>query len=179
MAESKILQPFILSWEGGYVNDPCDKGGATNKGVTIGTFRQVFGKEKTVRDLKNITDEQWLTIFKRYYWDKWKADEIQDQSVANMLVDWYWGSGLYGIRIPQYILGVKQDGIVGPKTLAALNNYKGGQKALFDALWKERANFYGRIAKGTNAKFLKGWLNRLRGHKYGKLVCNGGIEIVF
>ena len=56
MAESKIVQPFILSWEGGYVNDPADKGGATNKGVTIGTFRSVFGKEKTIKDLKNRMD---------------------------------------------------------------------------------------------------------------------------
>ena len=40
MANAKLLQPFILRWEGGFVNDPLDRGGATNKGITIGTFRQ-------------------------------------------------------------------------------------------------------------------------------------------
>lgn len=35
MADAKILKPFILSWEGGYVNDPNDLGGHTNKGVTL------------------------------------------------------------------------------------------------------------------------------------------------
>lgn len=38
MADIKVLVPFILSWEGGFVNDPDDKGGATNKGVTIATW---------------------------------------------------------------------------------------------------------------------------------------------
>ena len=37
MANAKRLQPFILRWEGGFVNDPLDRGGATNKGITIGT----------------------------------------------------------------------------------------------------------------------------------------------
>ena len=41
MANANILLPFILRWEGGFVNDPTDRGGATNKGVTITTWRQV------------------------------------------------------------------------------------------------------------------------------------------
>ena len=62
MAKIDILAPFILSWEGGYANDPDDPGGATNRGVTIGTWRQV-GYDKDgdgdidVDDLKKITVE--------------------------------------------------------------------------------------------------------------------------
>lgn len=37
MANINKLKPFILKWEGGFVDDPADLGGATNKGVTIGT----------------------------------------------------------------------------------------------------------------------------------------------
>lgn len=173
MAKSEILKPFILSWEGGYVNDPYDKGGATNKGVTIATFRQVFGQNKTVTDLKNITDEQWMTIFKKYYWDRWKADQINSQSIANLLVDWVWASGNYGIKLPQKVLRVSIDGIVGPKTIAAINGYP-NERELFVKLWKEREDFFKRIGVGTQRKFLRGWLNRLNGIKYGKLVCNGG-----
>lgn len=40
MAKIEPLSKFILSWEGGYVNNPNDKGGATNKGVTIATWRR-------------------------------------------------------------------------------------------------------------------------------------------
>lgn len=173
MAKADILQPFIISWEGGFVNDPHDRGGATNKGVTITTFRKVYGQNKTVNDLKRMTDEEWLYIFKRYYWNKWKAEQINSQSIANLLVDWFWTSGNYGIKIPQYILRLKVDGIVGPKTLSAINNCP-NEKELFTRLWNEREEFFKRIANGTQRKFLNGWLNRLNGIRYGVLVCNGG-----
>ena len=172
MAKAKILRPFILSWEGGYANVPGDKGGPTNKGVTIATFQKIFGKDKTVEDLKKMTDDQWLLVFKKYYWDRWKADEINSQSIANLLVDWVWGSGYYGIKIPQKILGVTVDGIVGKQTLGAINSYP-NEKELFNKLWQERYDYFHRIAKGSNKKFLKGWSNRLNGIKYGKLICNG------
>lgn len=174
MAKSEILKPFILSWEGGFANIKGDRGGATNKGITIATYRSVFGKERTVEDLKTITDIEWQHIFKSLFWNKWKADEIHSQSIANLLVDWAWNSGeRYGIRIPQRVLGVKIDGIVGPKTIAAINNYP-NERELFAKLWHEREDFFRRIAVGSQKKFLKGWLNRLDGIRYGKLICNGG-----
>ena len=178
MAKCEVLKPFILSWEGGFANVPGDRGGATNKGVTIATFRSVFGQSKTVQDLKNMTDDQWQTIFKKYFWDRWKADDIKTQAIANLLADWVWASGAYGIKIPQYALGVKVDGVVGPKTIAAINNYP-DQKELFTKLWKERKAYFERIGKGTQAKFLKGWLNRNNAIGWDKLVCNGGKVINF
>lgn len=196
MAKSEVLQPFILSWEGGYVNDPADTGGATNKGVTIGTFRQVFGKDKTVADLKAMTETQWHAIFKKYYWDKWKADEIISQSVANMVVDWVWASGQYGITNVQKLLGVTADGIVGKKTLAALNGRE--PKKLFREIYAARLAYYNRIIqssvqryekkigrkstrqeqlKYTNERFRGGWLRRLDGIQYGYLVYNSGLMV--
>mgnify|MGYP002516081844 CR=1 FL=1 len=49
------LAIYIRSWEGGFVNDPHDPGGATNKGITLATFRTVYGKNKTVSDLKKMS----------------------------------------------------------------------------------------------------------------------------
>lgn len=173
MAKAEILKPFILSWEGGFANVKGDRGGATNKGVTIATFRSVFGQDKTVEDLKRMTDDQWMTIFKKYFWDKWSATSITSQAIANLLVDWVWASGAYGIKLPQKVLGVKIDGVVGAKTLAAINNYP-NQQELFRKLWKEREDFFNRIGTGTQKKFLKGWLNRLNGIKYDRLVMSNG-----
>ena len=34
MANVNKLKPFILKCEGGFVNDPDDLGGATNRGIT-------------------------------------------------------------------------------------------------------------------------------------------------
>nr|DAR62293.1 MAG TPA: Lysozyme [Bacteriophage sp.] len=56
MEQSKFVK-YILSWEGGFVNDPRDSGGATNKGITLTTFQSVFGKDKTVEDLKRMTED--------------------------------------------------------------------------------------------------------------------------
>lgn len=158
--------PYILKWEGGFVNDPLDKGGATNKGVTIGTFRQFFGPTATVDQLKAITTDQWLQIFNTGYWNRWRADEIKSQSVANILVDWIWGSGVWGIKIPQRILGVMQDGIVGPKTIAAVNATD--PKTLFDQIKAARVKYIDDIIRTTptNERFRKGWLNRLNDLKF-------------
>lgn len=166
MADYKKLVPFILKWEGGYCYDPDDLGGATNKGVTLATFRSVYGKNKTVKDLKNMTTEQWEHIFKKYFWDRWKADEIKDQCVANILVDWVWASGAYGIKMPQRVLGVSVDGIVGNKTISAINSMPG--KSLFNLIKKERIEYVNRIciSRPQNKKFKKGWLNRINAIKY-------------
>ena len=92
MASIDILFPFILSWEGGYSNDPNDLGGPTNKGVTIADYREYRKQcglpEPSIEDLKRITDAEVMDLLKRRYWDQWKADQIVSQGVANALVDY-------------------------------------------------------------------------------------------
>ena len=186
MANVDILLPFILKYEGGFVNDPADSGGATNKGVTIATWRSV-GYDKDgdgdidVQDLKLISNKDVRDrVLKPHYWDRWKADQIQSQKIANILVDWVWASGANGIKIPQRLLGVAVDGIVGAKTLAAVN--AADPDVLFDRIYQARETFLRDITnqsiasyekkinrKATNAelmkytkkRFIKGWLNRL------------------
>ena len=170
MANSSKLIPFILQWEGGFVNDPDDLGGATNKGITIGTFAE-YKKRKgqkapTVDDLKNISAAEWHDVFKSLYWDRWKADEIKNQSVANILVDWVWASGSHGIKRPQRLLGVKADGIVGKQTIAALNAMDAA--TLFKMIKDDRAKFIDEICKARpkNEKYRKGWMNRINAIRY-------------
>ena len=162
MAKAELLKPFILRWEGGFVDDPLDRGGATNKGITIGTFRNFYGKEATVEQLKNITDEQWLHIFKCGFWDKWKADDINNQSIADIVVDWAWASGtVTSIKQVQKILGVAVDGIVGNDTLTAINT--ADQRTLSDKIHSRRIEFVENIVKRdpSQTRFLKGWKNRI------------------
>jgi len=166
MAEINKLIPFVLKWEGGFVNDPLDKGGVTYMGITIGTFRKFYGRDKTVDDLKSVTKNQWLYIFKNGFWDKWRADEIKSQSVANMLVDWFWHSGINGIKIPQRLLGVMDDGIVGKITIAAVNNAE--PRVFFNALRDARLQYVEDIVKRnpSQQKFLKGWKNRIESMEF-------------
>lgn len=149
------------------MNDPSDRGGATNMGVTIGTWRQV-GYDKDgdgdidICDLKLLTaDEMICRVLKPHYWDRWKADLIKSQKVANILVDWVWCSGVHGIKIPQRLLGIKDDGIVGDKTIEALNAQNPDK--FFQAVFDARKKFLNdiTISRPANKRFLKGWLNRL------------------
>ena len=185
MANIKILSPFILSFEGGYSNHPADKGGATNKGVTIATWRAV-GYDKDgdgdidVKDLRLITEQDAVNrVMKPHYWDRWKADRIASQSVANLVVDWVWGSGAHGIKRVQRLLGVKVDGVVGDKTLAALNARD--PRALFDEIKADRVAFIeGIVARNPSQRvFRNGWLRRLRAIEFGKLTDNAGRVTTF
>ena len=102
MAKVELFAPKILRYEGGFVNDPCDKGGATNMGVTLATWRQV-GYDKDgdgdidADDIRLLTVSDAISVLKTNYWNRWKADQITNQSIAEILVDWVWGSGKWKI----------------------------------------------------------------------------------
>ena len=161
MADARNLIGFIKKWEGGYVNHPLDKGGPTNMGITFNTFRH-FHPHAVVDDLKNMTEDQWLGLFVEGYWDPWLADDIRNQSVANILVDWGWASGVRtAIRQAQRLLGVKVDGVVGRETLAAINNTN--QQELFNDIKAARLRFVEAIIERdpSQAIFRNGWRNRI------------------
>ena len=170
MANIKNLMPFLERWEGGFVNDPDDLGGATNMGVTMNTYIAYCKKKgypvPTVARLRNLSKEQWVDIVKTLYWDKFRGDDIQSQSVANMCVDWLWNSGTVAIKRVQEIVGVKVDGIVGDKTIAAINNRS--PLPLFGAIKEARKEYIEEICdkRPKNEKFRRGWMNRLNDMVY-------------
>ena len=173
MANINKFIPFILKWEGGFVKNPADLGGATNMGVTLKTW-QDCGYDKNgdgiidEEDLKLIFQQDLIEcVLKPHYWDRWQADRIHNQSVANLLVDWIWISGTTGIKTPQQVLNLQPDGIVGEKTLTAINDYP-DQRELFERLKTERIAYIERICslRPANKRFEKGWLNRLNDIKF-------------
>lgn len=167
MAKPEEIIPLIKQYEGKYVNHPNDKGSCTNSGVTIATYRFHFGKNKTCNDLKNMTNDEWNHIFYTNYWNKIKGDEINNQSIANLLCDWNYTSGIYAIKFTQRILGVSDDGIVGNRTIAAINNYK-PQKQLFEKMWARRKKQFDDIVRKNPSQkvFYNGWMRRLSAFKY-------------
>lgn len=209
MTQVDKLIPTIIKWEtgttgegltneelfekaraNGFGNDPVDAGGATMIGVTIATYtayRRKHGKPTPkVKDLKAMTYEEWRDILKTMFWDKMKADDIRNQSIANLCVNTVWVSGAGYIKTIQGVLGVRQDGIVGSITLGKINGWN-PQSALFDKLWARRKKFFedivarnvaayerkiGRKAtaeelrRHTYKRFIKGWLRRLDDFKF-------------
>ena len=173
MADARKLMPHVLRWEGGFVNDPLDAGGATMKGVTLATFRRFYGQGASVARLKAITDAQWLHIFKTGYWDKCLADRIVSQSVANAIVDWAYNSGpataakkVQAILAEVFSVPLKIDGAIGPKTIAAING--ADPRRLFDEVQRSRLAFVEAIVrnKPSQVKFLNGWRNRINSLKF-------------
>jgi lysozyme family protein len=166
MADVIKLIPHILKFEGGFVYDPDDLGGATNKGVTYKTYklykRRKGQPEPIVEDLKNLSVQEFTDILKTMYWDNCLGDRINSQSVANAIVDWAWNSGtVTAVREVQRILGVEDDGIIGNITLSAINSRS--PLPLFGAIQTARKFYIERIciSRPVNKKFRKGWLNRI------------------
>jgi len=168
MAQFDLYIPLLFRLEGrlGLVtNHPTDKGGLTNAGVTIKTFRQFFGQDRTADDLRNMTYEQWYRIMKSY-WDDCKGDRIRNQSIAELVVDWNINSGITGMKEAQRCLNLVADGVYGPKTLTALNSDP--QKCVFCRIMDARKAFFKRLASASpsQAANLNGWLNRLKNFDY-------------
>jgi lysozyme family protein len=168
MANFDPYFPSIIKSEGSvYENDPTDTGGCTKFGIILQTLKDYkFDVNKdgvfTCEDVKALTVEDAKTIYKKMYWDYFKADSIKNQSLAEYIVDGAINQGKGTIaKYIQDIIGVTADGLVGNKTIEAINNYN--SKELFDKLKAKREEKYHKIVANNPSqnKFLKGWLNRL------------------
>lgn len=170
MANIEGLVPIEFKVEGGKVNNHSDKGGQTNMGVTLATWKsQGYDKDGDgdidADDLNLINHADVVGLIQKR-WDMWKANQIKNQSIANLVVDWVWNSGAWGIKKPQQALGLDPDGSVGPATLSAINN--GDQSEVFKKLWIARKNFFDDICKNDPSQlvFHTGWINRLNTFKF-------------
>jgi lysozyme family protein len=108
--------------EGGLVNDPLDPGGMTKYGIS-----KRFNPDV---DVENLTIEQAKAFYHERYWRPMRLDEIHKAPIARELFDI--GGGPNGIRAAVLIAqgalvllreDVAIDGIMGPKTIRALNTY--------------------------------------------------------
>ena len=165
---------LILRNEGGYVNDPSDKGGETYAGISRVFEPQWEGwhiidevkKKKTIKlneKLNEISNESIGTIYKKNYWDKCNADGIAtcNAKLAIHIFDMSVNAGIKTAgKLLQRILKISDDGIIGNGTLEAIKNYP-DKNDLVRKYVEARKNYYTAIATGSNAKFLKGWLIRL------------------
>lgn len=109
----------VLVHEGGFVNHPADPGGATNKGITIATFRKWVKRNGTVEDLKALTKEQAAKVYRAQYWNAVRADELPsgiDYAVFDIAVN---SGPSRAIKILQEAVGATIDGKIGPETIAA------------------------------------------------------------
>lgn len=131
---------FVLNQEGGFVNDPDDKGGATNKGITQITYDAYRKAHKQLlQTVKNITDAEVSDIYYNNYWLKAGCDKMTSV-FAIISFDTAVNMGV---------------GMVQEFMQAA--GYKSTDKFLLARIKK-----YVEYAQNkTQSKFLLGWLNRV------------------
>lgn len=160
MTRSSEAIKKTLAHEGGYVNDPHDAGGATNKGITIATFRRYVKPNGTIADLKRLTTEQAVVVYKRQYWDRVLADMLP-AGVDYTVADYGVNSGpSRAVKALQSVVGVSQDGRVGPQTLAAVDSMDPSD--IINKVCDQRLGFMRRIRGGKDWKrFGRGWTRRV------------------
>ena len=172
MANYTNIIPFIRKWEGGLSKNTSDTASAnpvpdgsgfhTNKGITWTTWQSVNGSSKDSIDrFYKMSDNDWKIIYKKLFWDAIGGDKIKSQRIADILVNWAWGSGVYRPSVTiQRILGVTADGVIGKKTIEAINN--ANEVELYNSLKDANIKFFKDLgAQPKYADFLQGWLNRL------------------
>lgn len=152
----------ILMTEGGYVNDPNDKGGPTNFGITLETLENWRRRtDLTAVDVKNLTVDEARLILTQKYVIGPGLNRIEDESLRLLVVDMFINHGdTRATGLIQTALRLVGDGILGPKTLSALNGVE--QDRIYDAVLSERIRFYGRIITRdpSQSRFAAGWFDR-------------------
>ncbi|MEM6933238.1 MAG: glycosyl hydrolase 108 family protein [Pseudomonadota bacterium] len=161
------MHGFVKNWEGGFVNNPRDNGGATNMGITQGTLENWRGEPVSVEDVRNLTREEADAILRANYYTVCRCAEMPDRTA--MVV--YNGAVLHGPRRSIKFLQsafnglgltvdgkpLDVDGLLGPKTMSAVRKVDSG--ALASAYMDEQDGFFRRHEDFD--VFGNGWLNRL------------------
>jgi lysozyme family protein len=114
----------VLKYEGGYVDHPKDPGGPTNKGVTQAVYDS-WRKSQNLptQSVRGIADSEVAAIYKNLYWDRVSGDLLPD-GVDFAVFDFAVNSGVSrAAKTLQAVVGVTQDGQIGPATILATKTY--------------------------------------------------------
>ncbi len=149
---------WVLEHEGGYVNDPADPGGETKYGISSRSYPDL--------DIESLTRDEAIEIYRRDWWQKYEYDRIRPPKLAVKVFDMAVNMGpTTAHRLLQKALvaafePVKVDGIIGPKTLGAVDVVDPDD--LMCALVTLSVEHYDQLVKRNPRleRFWQGWMNR-------------------
>jgi lysozyme family protein len=156
-ARFDACMPFIFKAEGGYADNPADPGGPTNYGITLATLRAYEGDPNlTAEDVKKLTPAVAREIYRTAYWNRMQCGALP-AGLDLEVFDFGVNSGpAESVKTLQRLVGVTQDGSVGPITLAAVRQFNVGD--LIGRFAQARLAFY----QGLNMpEFEQGWATRV------------------
>lgn len=158
--------------EGGYQAMPADVGNyacgnlvGTNMGVSAVAWQQWQGRCPTVSDMRNLTPADALAFY-RWYWNYYNIDGINNQALAELVLNNTMGAPKRAAEAEQRALqrmgyNVEEDGARGPITLAALNDAaRKDLQRIYNLVREEWISYLNTI----NSQFRAGWINRMNRH---------------
>jgi len=184
-----------LALEGGYQNNPKDKGNYNSLGVLVGTnhgisakfFEQYFNYVPTVADMKALTAQTAQEIFYLLRWYKYSLSELTDQTTANHVFD------LFVNHSPTGATKIVQDSLTslgymdfggpgwGAMTRSQVNLASNEQHNNFNnALVQTRIKYYNSLLSDPdNQEFITGWI--IRAKKFLPVIVAGAavLTVVF
>ena len=153
MANFENAFRLVIENEGGLVDDPNDSGNLTKYGISQKAYPNEY--------IETLTIDRAKFLYKRDYWDKIKGDNLYNQSIAELIFDTAVNLGVIpAITLAQRTVMIKDDGIVGPNTIAALN----AQNAtpFMNAFALRKIEYYIKIIKKkpSQLRYAVGWIDR-------------------
>ncbi|MFA7098192.1 MAG: glycosyl hydrolase 108 family protein [Gammaproteobacteria bacterium] len=167
---------FVEQWEGGFVNDPRDPGGATKYGISLRFLRSLAPElgdvdgdgDVDADDVLALTPDKARDLYRKHFWEPLQLS-IVPVAASMLLFDTAVNMGrLRAVRICQETLRtfchqVAVDGIIGPQTQTALRQVcMYHPDGLADRFCLHRLDHYSGIVEANDdlARYMRGWVNR-------------------
>lgn len=180
MANFQLAYMLVAHNEGGYVNDPKDKGGETVFGLarnywpgwagwhTIDHLKDILGVAKAIPAINSNQQlkDSVKALFKANFWDTLSLDSILNQQIANQAFDSSINTGVGPTaKMLQMQANVNVDLHIGPKTLVAINY--SDPETFYNGFIVLRKRRYDEIIANnpSQEKFRKSWYSRLTPYK--------------
>ena len=151
----------ILKHEGGFVNNRHDPGGMTNLGVTRKVWEAWTHRPAGETDMRALKQSDVAPLYRVNYWNALGA-QFLPAPIALCVFDFGVNSGVSrGARYLQRIVGVNEDGHIGPASLGALDKWISTHSIVeFVRRYANlRRGFYRSLS--TFEHFGKGWTRRV------------------
>jgi lysozyme family protein len=139
---------FVLKAEGGYVNDPDDPGGETKYGIS----KRAYPNE----DIRNLTRERAIALYKRDYWDPAGCDRLPPRVAACVFNSAVNNGVRAAIKLLQRAVKETPDGVIGPATLRAVATYE--ESDVVTMFLQEQLFYYFQLTGWR--KYGRGWTRR-------------------
>lgn len=166
MAEFNEAVNRVLEIEGGLNEDPDDRGGITNYGISFNLLKRL-NKSAKRDDIINMTKDEAKEIYRKCFWEKMQGDRVNDQELSFKILGILANIGEFlGIRVIQRAYNavsphkISVDGIIGNETINAINAINTDN--LIESIRVQQRIHYLNLIEldPRQIKFKKGWLRR-------------------